>query len=217
MKKKYLAAILAVFVVCSTFAGAQESSVFNITPYDFDIFHNGNKLNLDSSVLLIDGQTYVPLRNLAEEMNMTVDWNSTEKEIVLTDNWLDIRSIFGKILFELPETAEIENYRYVKDGKEDYLKAKIYFEKSDLDYMREGLDIWTRLLNDEEVKEESEDEASLISLMHDRYDWWDISSVNDADYVYFGFKDGVEVMTITVWGLICKDEKFDGYYLYISH
>ncbi len=215
MKKKYLAAILAAFVICSTFAGAQESSVFNITPYDFDIFHNGNKLNLDSSVLLIDGQTYVPLRNLAEEMNMTVEWNGREKEIVLTDNWLDIRSIFGKILFELPETAEIENYRYVKDGKEDYLNAKIYFEKSDLDYMRKGLELWARLLTEEEVKEYSED--SFISLLPDRYDWWDISSVDDADYVYFGFKDGVEVMTVQVWGLICKDEKFGGYYLYISH
>lgn len=207
MKKRIFAAILTLCLIYSSLAFAEENAAFDVILYDFDVFFNGEKLNFNSPLLLIDGQTYVPLRDFAEEIDMTVDWNDDDKKINLFDNSLNIKKKFCDIFeFELPETAKILDYSYCRDGKDDYLDAKIFFEKSDLEYMRDGLDKTTMLRTPEENENVDLGKVVLRNLAR-RYDWWDISSPYEIQYIYSGFrKDG--------W--ICEAEDSGGYYLYVS-
>lgn len=223
MKKRIFVLILTLCLIYSSLAFAERNTVFNITPYDFDIFRNGDKLKLNSSAVLVDGQTYVPLRDLAEEMDLTVDWDGNDKKIMLTDAGHNVdEMILSRFGFDLPQTAKVLNYSYEEQGKEDCFAAKIFFEKSDLEYIQDKsadwLD-WTKYYfsYDEfiEIKEVPIDE--YMKSLQEKYDWWDISSSDGAKNAYFSFMEGYQVPKVPVLALICESRDPDGYYLYLAH
>ena len=47
---------------------------------------NGSAVALDASPFLQDGSTYVPLRFVAENLMLKVDWNAAEFKVILTSN-----------------------------------------------------------------------------------------------------------------------------------
>lgn len=214
MKKRIFAAVLAICLICSTFVFAQEDAVFNVIPYDFEIFWNGGKLDTDDPVLLVNGKTYVPLRDWSEQIGMDVHWDGEARKIQMTESGFWFEDIFFDALgFDLPLEAEVVEYAYGRYGRDISLNAKIFFKESDLAYMKKQLGGIGRFLSEDEMENE---EIALIN-MSKKYDWWDISSPQDAQYAYFGFMEGLEVITIPVWGLICEAPDSNGYYLYISH
>jgi hypothetical protein len=216
MKKKFLAIFLAICTVCSSIATAQEDSVFDIIKYDFNIFCNGNKMKFDSPVLLINGQTYVPLRDFAEAADMNVQWDDVTKEITLTYRNLDTESTFERLFeFYLPQSAEIINYAYAFDCPEERFVAKIFFEESDLEYVKKELNNIAWDIDLEGYEDELT--ATVLNNLSKTYSWWDLSSTEDIQYAYFGLKAGVEDTTISILGFICKADDADGYYLYIKH
>lgn len=216
MKKKVLAIFVVICIVCSSFAIAQGDAIFDIIKYNFNIFYNGNELKFDSPVLLINGQTYVPLRDFAEEAKLNVEWNGETEEIMLTYRFLDTESMFARLFgFWLPGSAEIINYAYSFDGAEEYFVAKIFFDESDLEYMRKGIKSFSRVTERESLEDEYM--TNFLNRLSKKYSWWDISSTEDIQYAYNAFMEGVEVTTIPVYSFICKADDSGGYYLYIKH
>lgn len=214
MKKRIFATILAICLICSTFVFAQEDTVFHVIPYDFDIFWTGNHMEYDSPILLVNGQTYVPLRDWSESIGMDVHWDGKAREIIITESDIELEDVFYSTFgFDLPPTSEIVNYAYGRYGRDVSMHAKIFFEKSDLESMKKKLDGIGRLLTEDDMDDE---EIELIN-MSKMFDWWDITSPKDATYTYFAFMEGLEIVTYPVWGLICEVQDSDGYYLYISH
>ncbi len=213
MTKKIFAVVLSICLICSTFVFAENDSIFDVIPYDFEISWNGSKFDSDSPVLLINGQTYVPLRDWAEQIGMDVHWDGESRKIQMTESGFWFEDVFFDALgFDLPLEAEVVEYAYGRYGRDISLHTKIFFGESDLAYIKKQLDGIGSLLSEDEMDDE---EIELIN-MSKKYDWWDISSPKDAEYAYFGFMEGFEVITIPVWGLICKAPDSDGYYLYIS-
>lgn len=214
MKKRFFAVVLSIYLICSTFVFAQEDCGFNVTPYNFKIFWNGNEFKADSPVLLVNGQTYVPLRDFSEQLSMDVHWDVDAQEIRITEHHFDVYEIFYDLYqFDLPPTATIEDYAYERFGRDVSLKAKIFFEEQDLEYIKENIEIRATPLE----SNDSEYCDLVMSNFSREYDWWNISSIKDSQYAYHGFAQGTEVMTIPIWGLICKSPDSTGYYLYISH
>lgn len=212
MKKKFVAIILFTTIVFSVLVVVGEDTLFNVMVYDFNIFCNGKKMKFNSPILLIDGQTYIPLRDFAEEMNHSVEWYGNTKEITLTDNSLDVEKVFKNLMFELPATADILNYAYSKNERDEHLTAVIHFEGSDLKYIQDELEKCTRLLS----KEQQESNGDLLKGLK-KYWWWD-TSISEADYVYFAFKEGIDVTTTSVYALICKPSEGSKHYkLYLVH
>lgn len=214
MKKRVFVIILAMCLICSSLAFAQEGVLFDVIKYDFKLFWNGNELEFDSPVLLVNGQTYVPLRDMAEETGMDVNWNGDTREIRMTEADVWFEDVFFDALgFEIPLTAEVVNYAYGRYGRDISLHAKIFFKESDLEYIKEGLDNIAAPLSSDEMNEFGD--TIVFSNLSKKFDWWDIFNAENAQYAYFGFMEGYESSTINVWGLICGAPDLDGYYLYI--
>lgn len=224
MRKKCLAAFLVICVICSTFVLAEESGLFDITTYDdYEIEYNGKEMSLNSPVLLINGQTYVPLRDFAKEAYIDVAWDGDAKKItltdsVLTDYWLEPpEDIFDELFdFLLPESAEVLNYHYI-DSMYPGFKAKVFFEESDLEYIKNNMDAFSIEHNSEEIAGGSCDHTfDVVYKNYSReYSWWDVSK-SDALYVYEGVMEkGFEHSHTD--GAIVKAADKDGYYLYISY
>jgi hypothetical protein len=148
---------------------------------------------------------------------MNVEWDDVTKEITLTYRNLDTESTFERLFeFCLPQSAEIINYAYCFDCPEEYFVAKIFFEESDLEYVKKELNNFDDVIEPEEL-ESDEYVASRLNKLPKNYSWWDLSSTEDIQYAYFGLKAGVEDTTISILSFICKADDADGYYLYIKH
>ena len=208
MKKILLSVFLVFAVLCTALNVIGGEPLFNITEYDFEVYRHGEKMNFDSPILLVDGRTYVPLRSFAEEMNHSVEWFEDEKTITLTDNSLDIYAIFEKLMFKLPETADISDYAYAQEGRDESITVAVTFKESDLSYIQKELEEYTHLL----TKEEQENKSDMLKGMK-RYPWWN-TSIGEADYVYFGFEEGIEASTIPIYALI--DRTTYGNYTYYT-
>lgn len=48
-----------------------------------EIFVNGNIIKIDSSPLLKDGRTFLPVRYISEALNLIVNWNEQSKEVTI--------------------------------------------------------------------------------------------------------------------------------------
>lgn len=214
MKKRIFAIILAMCLLCSSFVFAEENLIFDVIPYDFKLFWNGNELDFNSPVLLVNGQTYVPLRDIAEETGMDVNWNGDTQEIRMTEFDFCVDDVFVDAFgFSLPIDAEIVNYAYGRYGRDISFVAQIFFKESDLKSINNDLNTITSPMSDDERNGIVNTVLTNISKNHV---WWDLASAKDAKYAYHGFMNGYQVKTLNVWAFICEAPSSDGYYLYIT-
>jgi len=85
MKKLWfivLVVILGVFISIGAFASVPKSLTAEVVNYQ--IFMNGEKKNFNQPVTNINGVTYVPLRDVGENLGLDVKWEESEKKITLT-------------------------------------------------------------------------------------------------------------------------------------
>ena len=113
MHKKIVFAVMAVIAIpLAVFAAGNLS--YEAYKSDAMISFNDMDVNFQLPVVTINGNTYIPLREAAEKLGMTVDWNVPEwyenqKNIRIVRNIPDIdakeafQNLFG---FALPETAD---------------------------------------------------------------------------------------------------------------
>lgn len=81
MKKAFLGFILGLFVCLSFQAFAEKIAVLKATEATFDIYVNENKFESDKPSVVIDGSTYLPLRETGDALGVSVEWNNTEKRV----------------------------------------------------------------------------------------------------------------------------------------
>jgi inhibitor of cysteine peptidase len=63
---------------------------------DIDIYLKGTVMSLDASAHLDNGVTMVPLRNLAEALGATVEWQSNSQSAVILKNGLEVKLTVGQ-------------------------------------------------------------------------------------------------------------------------
>lgn len=205
-------------VLCFTFAFAQADDLFDVAVSDFKLFWNGVEMKFDSPTLLINGQTYIPLREFAEtdSMDMIVNWDGENKEIRMTERlfWFDDDIFCETIGWDLPWNAEVINYAYTRSGRDVHLDAKIFIPEDDIEYVKTEMGKISRSVKGDKEGEESVEVGAQYCAK--KHAWWDVTSVKNSNDVYYAFMDGYEVKTKEPRGIIYETSEDGGYYLYIS-
>ena len=77
-----------IVILLALFVNVYSEDIFFYKAYisDSKIIYNENEIEFESPVVTIDNQTYIPLREVAEKMDISVDWNGEDHRIVLTKN-----------------------------------------------------------------------------------------------------------------------------------
>lgn len=111
----------------------REVSVFNqsvdmvLKIGDKDAIVNGKLINLDVPAKIVDSRTFVPLRFIGESFGMFVDWNDTDRKVIVKENLKEnFKEFEAKNL--TPEEAEYLNNILSIRGiiKDSFDNAKYY-------------------------------------------------------------------------------------------
>lgn len=218
MHKKILFTIIAIITIpLLTFAAG---TFFEAYETDVQISFNNKEIKCQLPIVQIDGNTYVPLRETAEQLGVNVDWDGEKERIRLTKNIQDIdakEAFYNLFGFTLPETAEVLNYEYYnveidKGESEEHFAAKISFQEQDLEYIKNQFGGWNE---DFDAGNLVGVHVGFVKIYNKEYDWWDLADTNEVLYTYWIFQQGTYVKTITPRAFITKPLD-DQYYLYIS-
>ena len=171
MKKnsKKLIVFVAVMMLTLSFAssGFAANTMSNLKAYykNITVYKNGGLFNFSSEPFIVDGTTYVPLRDMAEMLDKEVTWDGVGYKIGVNDKP-------GQSTVEL--TQQVFNQQLTISQ----LETKIKNLESQL-----------------EEKEESEKSTSLKDLANDLLDDYDqiVKNVKVSDISISGSKNDVEV------------------------
>ena len=80
--KKILLGFVIGFMVASSFAVfATGTDIFTAQKATFEIEVNGEKFEGENPPVVIEGRTYLALRDTGEALGVTVEWNETERKV----------------------------------------------------------------------------------------------------------------------------------------
>lgn len=79
MKKVFLGLLIGVLISATAIIYAETES-FTALKATFKIFVNGQELNSDKPALIVNGNTYLPLRVMGEALGTNVSWNATKRQ-----------------------------------------------------------------------------------------------------------------------------------------
>jgi len=82
--KGYIIGFLCGAVIFSATSVFAAETILKATQVSFPIFKDGKKASLDNKPVVINGSTYLPLRELAEVLDVEVAWKNDTKEIYLS-------------------------------------------------------------------------------------------------------------------------------------
>lgn len=92
MKKKVTILIIIAIVVI-TFIPVYGYVYYKLVKVDYPIYVNGNKLGSDLPTLNYNGNTYLPLRKVAEAANSNVDWDDKKREVIINKDDTDVNRL----------------------------------------------------------------------------------------------------------------------------
>jgi len=214
-KKTILAIILMIAVLSTCVVFANDIIHFDAYKSNVTISYNNRYLSFDLPVVTINGNTYVPLREAAENGNINVEWDGEAQKIILTnhtqtDDVEEVQSdnaeeiFFNLFKFELPFQSEILNYDYyVDENKERHFAAKIAFKKKYLAYVKSHFKGWGDV------------DIALLSVYNQEYAWWDLLDIEETIESYHAFESGVSAKSIPIYVYITEGGN-DWCYLYVN-
>ncbi|WFA08528.1 stalk domain-containing protein [Tissierella sp. Yu-01] len=218
MKRNYkkLAAFLAVMILTLSFAssGFAANTVANLkaTYRNITVYKNGMLFNFSKEPFIVDGTTYVPLRDMAEMVDKDVTWDGVSYKIGVNDkpgqNVVELsQQIFNQQLTISQLEAKIKNLESQLDEKEEdsislkdlakdllkeYDEINKYLEVVDIKLKGDeddiDVEIYLDLDDDDDLWEEWEDltdkeiQKFLQKIVDDILD---VKEYEDADIVGF--------------------------------
>ena len=81
MKKVILGFITGVITALTFTAFATSTELFTAQRATFDIYVKGEKFISENPPVVIEGRTYLPLRDIGEALGVSVEWNDTERRV----------------------------------------------------------------------------------------------------------------------------------------
>ncbi len=224
MKKRAIIISAAMAAVLLLTAFTENVMRYDAYKTEEKIFFDGEEIKYDEPVVKINGMIYVPLRETEEKRGGTVHWHGENLgRVEVTSKNFDAEQLFEQIFqFELPESAQIENYSYyfvrddlIPENKEveEYFVGKISFEEKDLEYIKQGIDLLA--LEETELDREDWDYNLRIFIRkyNEKFDWWKLSRKEDVKHYYAGTTSGKFIKSRVREHLI-TDAPEGKYYLY---
>ena len=220
-KKIILAAVVILSVLTITTTANVIYKVHEAVETDITIKYEWdedlvNELQFKNPFVVIDGVTYVPLREIMEMGNIDVEWDGNSREITLLDNsyfYLSYDQIFEKLFgFSIPDGVRFVNGFHSLDGKDHKFYAKYFVDDAALESFRDSLTTvgfykWT--------VEDQNDQDLNMSFSGSDFKWWNLEHAKEATEVYEKVNKGVSVLSI--WKYVAFSVEDGQNCVYISY
>lgn len=83
MKRKIMSVLLLIFMITPVYASSMVKKV-NVTYRDITVEHNGITQNISKEPFILDGTTYVSIRDISNIFNEDISWNPSKNLISLS-------------------------------------------------------------------------------------------------------------------------------------
>lgn len=123
MKKVILGFITGIITALAFTAFAASTELFTAQQATFDIYVKGEKFVSENPPVVIEGRTYLALRDTAEALNIEVGWNGDERKVEIGET--------KKTVSELPKNTS-EQGRIFREFKQS--RGTEYIEEIDGEY-----------------------------------------------------------------------------------
>ena len=123
MKKVILGFITGIITALAFTAFAASTELFTAQQATFDIYVKGEKFVSENPPVVIEGRTYLALRDTAEALNIEVGWNGDERKVEIGET--------KKTVSELPKSTA-EQGRIFREFKQS--RGTEYIEEIDGEY-----------------------------------------------------------------------------------
>lgn len=123
MKKVILGFITGIITALAFTAFAASTELFTAQQATFDIYVEGEKFVSENPPVVIEGRTYLALRDTAEALNIEVGWNGDERKVEIGET--------KKTVSELPKNTS-EQGRIFREFKQS--RGTEYIEEIDGEY-----------------------------------------------------------------------------------
>lgn len=117
MKRFVVASLASLFCVVSIISAEPLAQMLTATQSDSVIVLNGQELDLEQQPVIINGRTYLPLREISEINGFEVEWDEETKDIFLEQDMIKDSTtglIEGRIRYDYygtdDEVADIDQY-----------------------------------------------------------------------------------------------------------
>lgn len=124
MKKKNInCLIIIVLLIILTING----NIYSASS-DLQIICNGKYINLKNSPILENGVTFIPLRELCEEVGFEVSYDNLEKVALVNKDNIEMKlPLNQKKIYINGLSIDVKNETFIKDGK-TYVSIRDFFE-----------------------------------------------------------------------------------------
>ncbi len=178
MIKKFIASIMIVLLFVTVVNATNLLPQYTAYKTDIPMFFNEDRINFTNPVVIINGNTYIPLREAVEYMGMNIDW-SPEEIHISSNNPVLVMSVF-------PESIGEETYyiRLFENGRLETVFGSRSSNKNLLhnDYMKAGAETASVML--------SKDDLDAINALIDKIS----EKKNNSEQIPFvGWDDGWNV------------------------
>lgn len=121
--KKVILGILIGFTMAIAFTSFANSDFLTAQKATFEIFVEGEKFEGENPPVVIEGRTYLALRDTAEALNIEVDWNGDERKVEIGET--------KKTVSELPKSTAAQG-KVFREFKQS--RGTEYIEEIDGEY-----------------------------------------------------------------------------------
>lgn len=123
MKKVILGFITGIITALAFTAFATSTELFTAQQATFDIYVKGEKFVSENPPVVIEGRTYLALRDTAEALNIEVGWNGDERKVEIGET--------KKTVSELPKSTAAQG-KVFREFKQS--RGTEYIEEIDGEY-----------------------------------------------------------------------------------
>lgn len=209
MHKKFILITIIIIITSSLVIFAKDNIKLTYEGYESNIkiLFNDKEVKFDLPIIMINGHTYIPLRETAQKANVNIAWIKEKNEILLNEDftYFDIYKVFETLFeFKLSDKSKISEYSYTVKDEKPYLYAKISIDKKDVEFIKNFT---------EDNKWESVEHWNCSPTLKSICYWWDLSSLDETILSYRKLKTGINIKTCETCLFITEglDNK---YYLY---
>lgn len=192
MKRKWFVVLTVVNIVVlmTTLAFGSGAVEYMAESFQARIYVDGEEMSFRQPVVSINDRTYVPLRELSENMDLDVEWNGEDSTISLTHNVPLLKlSVFvpGSSYGSAYLITVYENGKYkisygTRNNDDIASKGYLHAEKTETRMLWPGPEMQEirRLLN--EISPETD-----YSDRHYMTDWWDVDFYYDGTVYQYNY------------------------------
>jgi len=116
MKKVILGFITGIITALAFTAFAASTELFTAQQATFDIYVKGEKFVSENPPVVIEGRTYLALRDTAEALNIEVGWNGDERKVEIGET--------KKTVSELPKSTAAQG-RVFREFKQSRVRSTL--------------------------------------------------------------------------------------------